>query len=128
MIRSFRTNKSLYNLQFNYRVSDVIIPIAMSLDDEYTYPTIVSITSILVNSNSNTKYNFYILHPSSFTIQNKKKLKSLEKKYKRCFINFYDMKNFLFKKIYKYTYIFPSHNYFQIFSCCNFNFNIQILY
>ena len=73
MIRSFRTNKSLYNLQFNYRVSDVIIPIAMSLDDKYTYPTIVSITSILVNANSNTKYHFYILHPSRFTIQNKKK-------------------------------------------------------
>ncbi len=72
MIRSFTENKSLYNLQFNYRVSDVIIPIAMSLDDKYTYPTIVSITSILVNANSNIKYNFYILHPSRFTIQNKK--------------------------------------------------------
>ena len=30
----------------------------MSLDYKYTYPTIVSITSILVNSNSNIKYKF----------------------------------------------------------------------
>ena len=72
MIRSFRTNKSSYNLQFNYRVSDVIIPIAMSLDDKYMYPKIVSVTSILENANTNTKYDFYILYPSSFSIQNKK--------------------------------------------------------
>lgn len=31
MIRNFRTNKSSFNLQFNYRVSNVIIPIAMHL-------------------------------------------------------------------------------------------------
>ena len=82
MIRSFRTNKSLYNLKFNYRVSGVIIPIAMSLDEEYTYPTLVAMTSILENANSNTKYNFYLLHPSNFPIESKNILKSFEKKYK----------------------------------------------
>ena len=79
MIRSFRTNTSLYNLKFNYRVSGVIIPIAMSLDEEYTYPTLVAMTSILENTNSNTKYDFYILHPSNFPNKSKNKLKSLEK-------------------------------------------------
>ena len=82
MIRNFRTNKSLYKLQFNYRVSDVIIPIAMSLDDEYTYLSIVAMTSILENANSNTKYDFYILHPLIFPIESKNILKSFEKKYK----------------------------------------------
>ena len=51
----------------------------MSLDDAYTYPTIVSITSIMINSNPNTKYIFYIMHPSEFKIENKNKLKILKK-------------------------------------------------
>ena len=69
---------------------DVIIPISMALDDGYIYPTIVSITSIMINSNKNTKYIFYIMHPTEFKIENKNKLKSLEKKYK-CIINLIDM-------------------------------------
>ncbi len=65
----------------------------MSLDDAYTYPTIVSITSIMINSNPNTKYIFYIMHPSEFKIENKNKLKNLEKKYNRCVIYLIDMKD-----------------------------------
>ena len=89
MIRHFRTNKSFYKLQFNYRVSDVIIPIAMALNEEYTYPTIVSMISILENANSNTKYEFYILHPSNFPIESKKTLKAFEKKYHKCSITLF---------------------------------------
>ena len=70
---------------------DIIIPISMALDDAYIYPTIVSITSIMINSNKNTKYIFYIMHPTEFKIENKKKLKSLEKKYNKCIINLIDM-------------------------------------
>ena len=41
---------NIYNIKiiiYGYRISDVIIPISMALNDEYTYPTIVAITSIL---------------------------------------------------------------------------------
>ena len=115
MIRNFRTNKSSYKLQFNYRVSDVIIPIAMSLDDEYTYPTIVAMTSILENANSNTKYNFYLLHPSNFPIESKNKLKSFEKKYIRCSVNLFDMKNFLFQKAILSRHIIISAAYYRLY-------------
>ena len=70
------------------------IPITMSLDNEYIYPTIVSITSILENAFKETKFTFYILHPDNFTEINKEKLKSFEKKYfKKCKFNFINMKN-----------------------------------
>ena len=57
MIKSFLTYKSAFNVEINYKNSDIIIPIAMALDDGYTYPTIVAITSIMENSYKKTKYN-----------------------------------------------------------------------
>lgn len=47
----------------------------------------------MINSNPNTKYIFYIMHPSEFKIENKNKLKNLEKKYNRCVIYLIDMKD-----------------------------------
>lgn len=67
------------------------IPVAMALDDEYTYPTIVAITSVMENKNPETKYDFYIMHPSGLQDENKGKLKSLEKKYEGCSVNLIDM-------------------------------------
>lgn len=69
------------------------IPIAMALDDNYLYPTIVVMTSIMENSNSKINHEFYIMHPSEFKSENKTKLLSLEKKYKNCKINLVNMKN-----------------------------------
>lgn len=69
------------------------IPIAMALDDNYLYPTIVAMTSILENADSNTKYDFYIMHPAEFKSENKNKLKSFEKKYEKCKVNIIDMGN-----------------------------------
>ncbi len=70
-----------------------VIPIAMALDDNYLYPTIVAMTSILENASSETKYDFYVMHPAEFKEENKTKLKSLEKKYEKCSINTIDMGN-----------------------------------
>ncbi len=67
------------------------IPIAMALDDEYLYPTIVSITTMAENKNGNTFYDFYIMHPSEFTSDSKDKLNSLNAKYKNIKINLIDM-------------------------------------
>jgi len=93
MIQSFTKSNNLFIVKFNFKNSKVIIPIAMSLDNEYTYPIIVAITSIMENSYSKTEYIFNIMHPTEFSIKNKNKIKSLEKKYNRCSIKFIDMKD-----------------------------------
>lgn len=96
MIRSFRIKKN--NIEFNYKISYVIIPISMALNNDYIYPTIVAITSILENANSYTKYDFYILHTPNFLIENINKLKYFEEKYQRkCSINLFNMTNFKFQ-------------------------------
>ena len=69
------------------------IPVAMALDDGYVYPTIVSITSMLENADTDRGYSFYIMHPGEFKQENKDKIKSLEEKYKSCKIELIDMKN-----------------------------------
>ena len=86
---------SLFLYIFNKNQKNLdIIPIAFSLDDNYIYPTIVSITTIMINKNYDRKYNFYIMHPGDFKNDNKIKLKSLEKKYKNeCTINLINMNN-----------------------------------
>ena len=93
IITSFLKSQYLFNVKFNFKNSKVIIPIAMSLDNGYAYPTIVAITSIMENSYFYTNYIFYIMHPSNFSIENKKNIKSLEKKYNKCSIKFIDMKD-----------------------------------
>lgn len=68
------------------------IPIAMSMDDNYVYPTIVSITSIMKNKNKNTSYCFYIMHPQNLSYGNKEKVQNLGRKYNQCDIKLIDMK------------------------------------
>ena len=85
IIQNNSCNFVYQNLNYN------IIPISMALDNGYIYPTIVSITSIMLNSNNRNKYEFYIMHPPDLLIENKNKLKSLENKYNRCKINLFDM-------------------------------------
>lgn len=70
------------------------IPVAMAADDNYTYPTIVAITSMMINSNSNTRYDIYIMTPGGFGEDNKQKILSLQGKYEnRCKIMFIDMQD-----------------------------------
>jgi lipopolysaccharide biosynthesis glycosyltransferase len=65
----------------------------MALDNGYIYLTIVSITSVMLNSNNRNKYEFYIMHPADLLIENKNKLLNFENKYNRCIINLLDMGN-----------------------------------
>ena len=72
---SYKENNELNiiyrNLDYN------IIHISMALDNNYIYPTIVAITSMMLNSNLRIKYNYYIIHP--FSIKNKNSLKDVKK-------------------------------------------------
>lgn len=71
-----------------------VIPVAMAADDNYTYSTIVAITSMMTNSNSNTHYDIYIMTPGSFAQENKQKILSLQDKYEnRCKVTFIDMQD-----------------------------------
>ncbi len=80
------------NFDDNKKISTTI-PIAMALDEGYLYPTIVSITSLMENSNYKTKCNFYIMHPKEFSESSKSKLLSLQDKYENCHINLINMDN-----------------------------------
>lgn len=89
----------LYNLENininneNTEETPSTIPIAMALDENYLYPTLVSITSAMENSSNNSLYEFYIMHSPKFSKKSKNVLKSLEKKYNKCKINLINMKN-----------------------------------
>lgn len=82
---------NIFAIDPQQKKSQVNIPIAMALDDGYTYPTIVSITSIMENASRDTYYDFYIMHPSNFKTDNKNKIMSLTKKYNKCKIKFINM-------------------------------------
>ena len=70
------------------------VPIAMAADNNYTYPTIVSITSLMTTSKSTTHYDIYIMTPGGFAEENKQKLLSLQEKFEnRCRINLIDMQD-----------------------------------
>ena len=71
--------------------SIIYVPIAFSLDNSYTYPLIVLLTSILYNSKSSTLYYFHMMIPNDFFEENKQKIKGLCKKYKKCEIIFLNM-------------------------------------
>ena len=51
----------------NDNSSKNVISVAMATDDNYIYPTIVSMTSLARNSNRNTIYHIYIMHPDNLS-------------------------------------------------------------
>lgn len=67
-----------------------IIPVAMALDNNFTLPTIVTMTSILENAKPTTKYDFYLLLSGDFSDSSKQKINSLTDKY-NCKITTIDM-------------------------------------
>ena len=91
MIESFASKGNSFGYFIKYKNSNIIIPIAMSLDDRYIYTTIIAMTSIMENSYKSTNYEFYIMHPPEFSMENKIILKNMEKKYNRCSINLINM-------------------------------------
>ena len=89
IIKSHPNNKGKF-IKFNFIFNNPynIIPIAMALNDNYIYPTIISITSIIETANQETKYNFYIIHPNEFKKKNLNKLHQIGKQYfHKCTIN-----------------------------------------
>ena len=71
-----------------------IIAVSYAADNKYIYPTIVSITSLVINAGNNTFYNIYILHPQDFQEKSKTFLNSVVNKYPdKCLIIYLNMGN-----------------------------------
>ena len=89
------------------------VGIAYGLNNQYTYPSLVSITSILENSFSHTYYIFYILiDKNTYKDENKIKFKNLEQKYERCEINIIEVSEESFKNA--NTKRYPSATYYRL--------------
>ena len=59
----------------------LILSCSYSLNNEYIYPTLVSMTSLVINAGNNTFYNIYVLISPDFSQENKNILMSIEQNY-----------------------------------------------
>ena len=64
------------------------IHITMSINNNFIYPLMVSIASILINSYKSTYIHFHILIGNDVEKKNKDKILSLKKLNLNCFLNF----------------------------------------
>ena len=72
----------------------LILACAYSLDNGYIFPTLVSMTSLVINAGNNTFYNIYVLTSPDLTEKNRNFLMSVEKNYtNHCKIFIIDMGN-----------------------------------
>lgn len=72
----------------------LILACSYSLNNNYVYPTLVAMTSLVINAGNNTFYNIYLLLSPDFTEENKKILMSVEINYpEHCKIIFKKMGN-----------------------------------
>ena len=89
------------------------ISVSYGVDNNYTYPTLVSMISILENSSNYTFYTFHLLvQKNIFKKENKEKFMHLEKKYKRCKINIIELTNENFSNANKNRY--PIEAYYRL--------------
>ena len=83
----------LFKRNYNIYENPNNIHIAMSLNNNYTYPIMVSITSILLNSNKNTFIQFHILIGNDVKIENQNKILSLKNIKNNTNFSFYNVGN-----------------------------------
>lgn len=67
------------------------IPIVMATDNNYAYPTLVAMTSVLENKKESTKVDFNILVSGDFSEEHSKLLLNLKSKYKNCDVKLINM-------------------------------------
>lgn len=99
-----------FNIMANDKNYANNVKISMSTDNNYVYPTIVSMTSIMENSSKNNKYEFYILFSGNISKKSKENILSLSKKYGNCSIKTINMKN-AFKNAFVSRHITPAAYY-----------------
>ena len=83
----------------------ITIPIAMKIDNEHFLQSIITITSLIENLNTDTRYEFFILVPKNYMINNRLRLLTLEVKYQNIKINLVESEEpFVKIKYYKSYY------------------------
>ena len=82
----------IFTIRFLYLKKN-IIPVAFALNNEFTLPLIVTLTSVLYNADKNTFYIVHIMISEDFLEVNKRKIIGLNKKYKNFKIIFLDLKD-----------------------------------
>lgn len=90
---SFSFFLNVNGIKSNAENTEVTIPIAMTPDNNYVYPTIVAMTSILENKNDSTHIDFNILIPDDVSDENKDRLRSLGEMYKNSSVKLIEMKD-----------------------------------
>lgn len=80
------------------------IPIAMATDDNYVYPTIIAMISMLENKKESTYLDFHIMISGQVSEENCNRINKLKDLYSNCSVELVDMKN-----TFDSTYIAPSH-------------------
>ena len=80
------------------------IPIAMATDNNYVYPTIVAMTSMLENKKESTYLDFHIMISGQVSKENRNRMTKLQSLYNGCSVELIDMKN-----SFNNTYITPSY-------------------
>ncbi len=94
-LMSFSKAKSInYDLP-NYNISEEkkVIPIAMATDNNYVYPTIISMVSMCENKKSDTYLKFNIMLSGDVNEKNRKKIKDIQGMYRGCSVEIFDMKS-----------------------------------
>ena len=69
------------------------IPIAMATDNNYVYPTIVAMTSMLENKKESTYLDFHIMISGQVSEENRNRMSKLQELYGNCSVTLVDMKN-----------------------------------
>ena len=70
------------------------IPIVMATDDGYTYPTLVSMNSIMETKERDVFIKFYVMIPGNMSWENKERFKNFKNLYKKgCTVDIVDMKD-----------------------------------
>lgn len=67
------------------------INVAYSTDENYVYPTLVSMTSLMENANKDTKCAFTVLLSDGVSDEQKSQFMTVQKNYKNCSVNLVDM-------------------------------------
>ena len=83
-ISDYKVNNETNNSKINNQEKTDeknLIPIAINIDDNYIYPAIVFLTSLLENKRKSTKYDIHVLISEKIATESKTKLFSLINKY-----------------------------------------------
>lgn len=79
------------NVQTNSIKAENSMNICYATDENYIYPTLVSMTSLMENLGKDSFCKITILLSKGVSTKDEEKLKSLEKSYKNCSVNLVDM-------------------------------------